>query len=69
MAPAAITPRGTASRLPPMTSAISSLYAVKLSFLLLSYQTWASRYFWFGAGPLAHPFLRGVAVPAAIAIG
>src|SRR6476661_8751620 len=48
-APAAMTPRGTALRRPSTTSAISSLYAVKLSLASLSYQTWASRYFSFGA--------------------
>ena len=45
MPPAAITPRGIARTLPLTTSQISSLYAVKLSFLSASYQTWVSRYF------------------------
>src|SRR4051812_30257608 len=46
--PAVITPRGTAYSLPSMTSAMSSLYAEKLSLFSLSYQTCASRYFSFG---------------------
>src|SRR5947209_3674934 len=46
--PAVITARGTACSLPSMTSAMSSLYAVKLSLVSLSYQTCASRYFSFG---------------------
>ena len=48
-AAAAITPCGTACSLPSITSAMRSLYAVKFSFLVASYQTWASRYFSFGA--------------------
>ena len=41
--------RGTATSLPLTRSQISSLYAVKLSLLSASYQTYASRYFWFGS--------------------
>ena len=69
---AAITPRGTALSRPSMTSATSSLYAVKFSFLSASYQTCASRYFWFGSSSApahARTLLGGVAVPEAVAVG
>src|SRR3954451_20588204 len=51
--PAVITPRGTAYNLSSMTSAMSSLYAVKLPLFSLSYQTCASRYLSFGPSSAA----------------
>src|SRR6478736_4514356 len=58
-AAAANTPRGTAFRRPSMTSAISSLYAVKFSLASASYQTCASRYFSLGSSSaLAHARTR-----------
>src|SRR5918993_1777288 len=61
--PAAITPRGTACSFPPTTSAMSSLYAVKLSLLSASYQTCASRYF--SLGPSSAPAQRRTRFSAA----
>src|SRR6476620_10919846 len=64
--PAAMTPRGTAFSRPSTTSAIKSLYAVKLSFLSASYQTWASRYFSLGSScaPAHSRTRRSAAAPS-----